>query len=261
LRNLDYRHVIIVFILFITVPIVIKLTYNPSKIKNPVITINKKKISKVELNKRLSKQSYNKDIESLVNSIVIKELLIQKAVKSGIHKDKNFQQSIQNFYEQSLIKLLLDRKYAEFNPEILQPHVNRYVELSDKIIHLTISAYKTLEDQKSQKALSRQRTSMPFNSLSLFLKYTITGLNIGESSGPVFSEAGTEISQKHFTVFTFDRIEQADNTIEKETDTTLIRELLQEQSKEALISEWIDQLKRDATVSLSPSLIDKKQEE
>ncbi len=235
----------------------IKLTYNPSKIKNPVITINKKKISKVELNKRLSRQSYNKDIESLVNSIVVKELLIQAAIKSGIHKDKNFQQSIQNFYEQSLIKLLLDKKYAEFNPEILQPQINRYIELSDKIVHITISTYKTLENQKSKKILTTQKTNMQFNSLSVFLKYTITGLTLGESSEPVFSEAGTEISHKHFTVFTLDSIEQADSTIEKETDTTLVRELLQEQSKEALISEWIDNLRRDATVSLSPSLTDK----
>lgn len=259
MKNFDYRHIIIACILFITVPIAVKLTYNPSKIKDPVITINKKKISKGELNKRLSEQFYNKDVDSLVNSIVVKELMIQKAVESGIHKDKDFQRSIKNFYEQSLIKLLLDKKYAELKPEIDEAQINRYIDLSDKIVHLKISTYKDKNALSSNHVLDQQKTTMPFNDLSLFLKYTITKLKTGESSEPVYSEAGTEVTHKHFTVFTLDSVSPDKDNPEKETDSALIRELLQEQGKESLISSWIEKLRGEAEVSLAPSLTDTTQ--
>ncbi len=258
MRNFDYRYIIIGCILLITIPIGIKLSYNPLKIENPAITINKKKISKIELDKRLSEQSYNQDIQSLVNSIVVKELLIQSAIKSGIHKDKLFQKSIQNFYEQSLIKLLLDKQYSELKPTVKPSYVSRYVELSDKIIHLTITTYKNLDDIKYNKNLTQQSASMPFNSLSLFLRYTLLSLNEGENSKPVFSEAGTEIPSEHFTVFKLEKIEQAGDSIEPETDIEMINGLLLEQSKETLISNWIDGLKKKANVSLSPALINDK---
>lgn len=255
MKNFDYRYLIVACILVITVPISVKLLYKPSKTQNPAITINKKTIGKVELDRRLSEQSYISDIQSLINSIVVKELLIQSAVESGIHKEKRFQKSIQNFYEQSLIKLLLDRKYAELKPEIKPSTINRYVELSDKIVHLSITTYKSTDDIKENKILTQHSTSMPFNNLSMFLRYTLLTLREGDVSPPVFSEAGTEITSKHFTTFKLEKIEQAAGSAKPETDTAMIKELLLEQSKEALISEWITNLKEKANVTLSPNLV------
>ena len=49
-----------------------------------------------------------------VNSIIDRKLMIQNAIKSGLAKDDRFVAIVKSFWEQALIKNLLDHKKAEF---------------------------------------------------------------------------------------------------------------------------------------------------
>ena len=254
MNNLDYRYVIVFFILFVTVPISIKLLYHSPGIADPVITINKKKISKAEIDKRLSIDSCENNYQSLINSIVVKEVLIQEAVKSGINKEKAFQESIRNFYEQSLIKILMDRKYSELSPKIEPELIQKYVELSDKMIQLTVITYISITDYKNNNVHTQKKTFLPFNSLSTFLRYQILQLKEGEMTKPVLSDTSTDVYKSIYTVFRLDSVEKTDDSTPRETDVEMIAELLSEKRKEALISQWMENLKSKARVEVSPTL-------
>lgn len=250
MKNIDYRYVIVCCIVFITIPISIKLFYTPLDKQRPALTINKKKISRSELNKRLSHDSYTSNFNTLVDSIIVKELLIQEAIKSGINKEKTFQESIRSYYEQSLIKLLMDRKYESLNPEIEPSLVKRYIELSDKTIHLTLLSYKTPDDFKKNKIIREKKSILPFKKLSTFLKFTFLSLKEGQLSSPIPSEAEFGNSENDFNVFRLDKIEKSDNANKPETDIEIIKNMLLEQKKGVLISEWITGLKNKARVKI-----------
>ncbi len=48
-----------------------------------------------------------------LNNLIEKEILLQEAQRKGIDKEKNFMRSIENYWEQTLIKILLERQNRE----------------------------------------------------------------------------------------------------------------------------------------------------
>ena len=47
----------------------------------------------------------------------------------GIDQEEDFRHSIQNFYEQSLTKILLERKYDSFESNPSRQEIDRFLEL------------------------------------------------------------------------------------------------------------------------------------
>jgi len=254
LKNIDYRYIIVFLILFVTIPISIRLLYQDPGGDEALITVNKKKISKSDIEKTMSIDSCENNYPNLINSIVVKELLIQEAVRIGINKEKTFQESIRNYYEQSLIKILMDRQYAELSSEVDPQLIEKYNFLSDKLIKLTLITYNSYEDYNQNKIHSKKKISLPFNSLSTFLRYQILTLKEGEMTKPVFSDTSTEVYNSIYTVFRLDKIEKITTNAHQPVDTAVVSELISEQKKEALIYQWIENLKSKANVSLSPDL-------
>ncbi len=79
-----------------------------------------------------SQPSQQRRKSDCVNSLITKELLLQESQREGIDKEESFRESIQNFYEQSLIKLLIDRKFASLHVTVSDEDVNRYIALMNK---------------------------------------------------------------------------------------------------------------------------------
>jgi len=50
-----------------------------------------------------------------MNSIIEKEVLLQEAQRQGIDREKDFMKSIENYWEQALFKVLLERKSKEIS--------------------------------------------------------------------------------------------------------------------------------------------------
>jgi len=51
--------------------------------------------------------------EDFLNSLINRKLILQDAQKKGLDKDKSFLKMIESFWEQSLLKLALDKKTKE----------------------------------------------------------------------------------------------------------------------------------------------------
>ncbi|MBU1168092.1 MAG: hypothetical protein KKD44_00865 [Proteobacteria bacterium] len=249
MKQTDYRSIVLLIIFLVSISISIKLFLSHPGPIDTALTINDKSISEKAFNKMFSKESRMQNKNEFIHSVIIKELLIQEALKAGIQGEESFRQSVQDFYEQSLIKIIMDRKYDSLNPDIDTAMVDRYIELSDKTLDLSLLTYKQPGDIVKGKIETKETISIPFNRLSLDVKFEVISIETGGISQPSYSEADQE-----YSVFQLDKIRESDTKTDKETDRDMIRQMLREQKKERLISKWLDELKEHAAITLGATV-------
>ena len=92
-----------------------------------------------------TKPIYYSDNE-FIDVIIEKEILIQEAIKRNINKDEPFRASVENFYEQSLIKILMDRQYKEFNPDVSEKEIDKYISLTNMKVVISKMIYEKKEN-------------------------------------------------------------------------------------------------------------------
>lgn len=83
-----------------------------------IAKINNYEITKEEFNEefKLSPNSRTDTLDSrkeFLNTLVNRKLILQDAQSKGLDKDKDFLKMVERFWEQSLLKLVLDRKSKE----------------------------------------------------------------------------------------------------------------------------------------------------
>lgn len=91
--------------------------------KNIVVKINDYEISKAEFEQDFKDSSYagNDTLESrkdFLNNLINQKLILQEAQRKDMDKDKNFLKMIEKFWEQSLLKLSIDRKSKQISGSV-----------------------------------------------------------------------------------------------------------------------------------------------
>ncbi len=182
------------------------------------------------------------DRNTLINMLITKELLIQEAQKEGINKEESFRKSIQNFYEQSLIKILMDRKCACLQPNISDDEVRKYDAIADKKLLITIFNADSPADAKKGIFTGQDKRTVSFCDLSTNLQYALIYLKEGENSEPQKMDNG-------YIVIRLDKIEGAIAAPSKSTAGD-IKKMLAEWKREKLTNDWLDDLREKATVKI-----------
>ena len=110
-----YIYYIIIILLGLSAIIGYELRGKLSSPKEAAIVVNGKTITVEEFSRVCSsKPTDSGDKNDFINSLITKELLIQESQREGIDREESFRRSIQNYYEQSLIKLLMDEEMRFF---------------------------------------------------------------------------------------------------------------------------------------------------
>jgi hypothetical protein len=246
----DYRRIVLAIIFVIALLIGIKVLLLKPGHDQAAMTINNVSISEEKINRLFSQRSRYLDSKDFIHSVVIRQLLIQEAVKSGIQKEESFRQSVQDFYEQSLIKIVMDRKYDALNPEIDERLVDRYITLSGKTIDFTLLSYRQPDDRVKGIFEGQEKISLPFSRLATEIKLDILSLKPGEMSNPVYAQG-----EGLYSVLRLDTVSPGDETPhETATDRDSIRAILSEQLKERNIDLWLDSLEAQATVTVGKAI-------
>lgn len=86
--------------------------------KNTVVSINNYNITRDEFEKDFKTSVYGKtdtpeSRRDFLNSLIGRKLILQYAQKEGFDKEKSFLRMIERFWEQSLLKIALDKKTRE----------------------------------------------------------------------------------------------------------------------------------------------------
>jgi hypothetical protein len=215
----------------------------PAAPKNPAIIINNRVITVEDLAK--IKQPHDESRPDFIDSIITKELMIQEAQRSGIDKEEQFRLSIQNFYEQSLVKTLMDRKFASLNVAVSDEETERYLSLMDRKFNLTISRAASAEDFQQGKVKTEKMT-VSFADLSRKMKAVVFSLKKGEKSPPF-------VSGGDYVAITLDDV-QPGGVKQAAVSRDDIKKLIAEDKREQMISEWIDGMRKKAKITIHTSV-------
>lgn len=212
------------------------------EISKPVIVVNDRIITEVEFKELLLSKPYYMDEDQYKDSLITQQLLIQEAVGQDINQEESFRKSVQNFYEQSLIKILLDRKLASLTAEATPEELEKYQQLSLSKVHISKLIYPTLEDALAGQNPTLQKIESGFDDISDDLKFIVLTLEKGESAAPLVSDMGA-------VVYKLEEIQPAPDSKEiREIDLNAVSLYIQDKKKEALMDQWTQMLKENAEI-------------
>jgi parvulin-like peptidyl-prolyl isomerase len=211
------------------------------EISKPAIVVNDRIITESEFEALLPSKPYYMTEDQFIDSIITKQLLIQEGVKQEINKEESFRASVENYYEQSLIKLLLDRQLTTLAVEVTEQEIERYLSLSQSNIHVSKLRYETLTEALAGENPILQKIESDFTDISDDLKFIVFTLEKGQSSAPFVTNAGV-------IVYRLEEITPKDTGKISEIDMGKISLFIQEKKKEVLMDDWAKKLKENAEI-------------
>jgi len=212
------------------------------EISKPVLSVNDRIFSQDEFEELLSREPSDMSPEQFVESIIEKQLLIQEAIKMDINKEESFRQSVQNFYEQSLIKILIDRKFDSLVVDVTNDEIAKYEDLLQDKLFLTKTIYPSMDDAQKSINGTIDKIKADFINLSADLKFIVLNLKIGESSKPESTDFGV-------FVYRLDDVQKNENFDKtKQFDIKRVSLYLQDKKKEKLLDEWTDKIRESAEI-------------
>ncbi|MHB8766020.1 MAG: SurA N-terminal domain-containing protein [Deferrisomatales bacterium] len=111
----------------------------PGAAPDAALVVNGQVISRPEFDRRYrASPFYPADPRGFADHAVTQALLIQEARRLGLDQDEAFRASLQNFYEQSLVKSLMDRQYRSPAPDADDAEVARYLALAGRTVRFTV---------------------------------------------------------------------------------------------------------------------------
>ncbi|MFA5902673.1 MAG: hypothetical protein WC836_01975 [Desulfobacula sp.] len=215
------------------------------EISKPFLIINDKIISEAEFQIELKKKPSDMSRELFIESVIDKQLLIQEAIRNEINKEENFRISVKNFFEQSLIKILLDRKFASIVVDVTDKDIEKYENLIKCKIFFTKYVYPTLKDLNEKTVETAQKMESDFINLSDDLKFTLLSLEKGESSKP--QKNGIE----GIIIYRLDDVQKINTESTGEYNSLDIKKvsvMIQNKKKEKVLEDWTDGFRKSAII-------------
>ena len=215
------------------------------EISQPALSVNDRIFSKAELDAELENEAADMTRDEAINALIERQLLIQEAIKTKINAEESFRRSVQNFYEQSLVKILLDRKMKEIVVDVTTEEVARFETLSTKTVRISKLSYPGMADYTSKRKENVEIIKAPFLNLSDHLKFLMIRLEKGQSSKPRPSGGGKVV------VYRLESVEPGGiepAVAEKLFDVKKVSLFIQEKKKEERLKEWLDSLRETAEI-------------
>lgn len=244
-----YLYAVASFVLLVSLLFLAHL-FLPARMPQKAIAlkINNRVITKDELSHKLRTASEVKDPFSprqegdLIQSLITKELLIQESQRLGIDREESFRQSVQNFYEQSLIKILMERKYASLPAETNAAEIARYQQLAGRRLHLAVSSFP--DRQRAATAPGSEKTSMAFfHDLANELKAALLAVEIGKPTAPL--PVGD-----HYAVYRIAEVEEDPELSSMTLAAEQVSNRIIQYKREKALSDWLAGLREGAAVEI-----------
>jgi len=239
-----YLFAILVFLILIS-GISWKAVFPTAKeVKNPALVINDRIISQQEFERmRKEAHKFSNDDAEILDNIITKELLIQYAKSRGLDEEEAFKASIKNYYEQTLIKLLMERKYAAAKAEVSPEEVRRYREMCGKKVYFSVFPAASKDAYHGNLPAPSENRVERFVNLPEDIALAIYMLTKGEKSAPLKRNNG-------YVVYRLDRTEEITEgglppLTEKDIIATIRSHEIQQQ-----IDDWVSSLRAEARIKV-----------
>jgi len=211
------------------------------KISKPAVIVNDRIITESEMKDRIKNKPYYMNSDEYIDSIITEQLLIQEAVGQNIHKEESFRLAVEQYYEQSLIKILLDRKLAGLEVKVTPEEIQKYKQLAGSKVLISKFGFSSLEKATEGPYNNPKQIESEFEDLADALKFIILDLAPGTMSAPV--DAGMSI-----TVYRLENTTPLPSSQTAQYDSDQIKQFILDQKREQLMEEWTRKLKENAEI-------------
>jgi len=211
------------------------------ELSTPALVINDRIITEEELDGMIQSKPYYMTRKAYLDSVVTRQLLIQEAVRQNINKEEAFRRSVENYYEQSLIKILLDRTLKSIEVDVTDKEIEHYHALLDTRVKLTKFGYKTLDQARRGKGGTSQTTEVDFIDLSDDLKFIVYMLDEKQVSQPIKSGMGV-------MTYRLDAIMPIEDRETGQKNSEDIADFIRDKKREIVMDEWTENLKDRAKI-------------
>ncbi|MFZ5761603.1 MAG: hypothetical protein ACOY8P_01575 [Thermodesulfobacteriota bacterium] len=213
------------------------------------IRINDRVITRAEFNQKYQARGGVQDPftaqpgEEFIQALITKELLIQEAKRLGLDREESFRQSVQNFYEQSLIKLLMERRYATLPAVATEAELGRYRQLAGHTLHLAIASFPTKKEASGQRPTREQTTVVSFEDLAGELKAALLAVEVGTPTAPL--AAGD-----HYETYRIAALEDDPAATGQMLSPTATATVIHQYKREKAMSDWLAGLREAAAITV-----------
>lgn len=211
-------------------------------VKNIALSINRKHITQEEFDARLA-AVHALDRQDFINSLIVKELMIQDAQKEGIDKDEAFRRSIQEYYEQSLVKQVMDKKNKSLKVAISDSEIDHFVSFQNSTIKLTAFSADDEKAAKSRQFKGQETRTIRVNDLSGDIGDRLESIKVGEFTAPLCSDYGCD-------VYRLDAVDPGPTVVLAKEKREKVRETLVERKRQWAMDSWIADLRAKSDIRI-----------
>ena len=196
-------------------------------------------------------------LEEQLNTVIDKKLLLQEAMKKGLTEDPRFAETIKTFWEQTLIRELMELKIKEWADRLFvtEDEIERHYQRMQYLPTVKLVEIKNKEQAKETK------------------EKMLKGLKINgaESLGPLYLEDirsdallnAFDMNAGEANIYEGDSGYVVIHIIKKEKKPipplkdiySRIKTFLLEQKKQKAMEEWLKNLKNSAKIQINTSLL------
>ena len=210
---------------------------------NVAVTVNGHNLAKKTVTETGETNGYHsEEYSDLLDSAITRELLIQEAQRQKLDKEESFRLSLKTFYEESLIKTLMDRQYVQPAAEITDAEVEAYLSYFGKKV---IFSRLGVVDNHVVVAADNETTQneVLFDDLAESMKIILSGLSPGEYA--IQFDTGNE----QYAI----RLDKVGDISEKTTirpDHQRVKNMLEEYKQQKNIENWLNELRNKASITI-----------
>lgn len=206
------------------------------------LVVNQRIYTPGELSMRMNTTAYHFDNEKeLVADLVYRELLLQEARTEKIDREEAFRTSMRDFFEQSMIKTLLDRQYKSAKHEPNAAQISACMPLLSHKFTLKRIDYPDQSSALSQSFGREQTFEQNYLDLPEETRAALLNLKGGELSSPLHN-TGRWFRLQLLAVA---KLDAASIPTEMEQEI-LCRQELKRQS----MQDWVENLYRKSDITL-----------
>ena len=207
--------------------------------------------SRREPNEKLTEER----LEEILHTMVDRKLLIDEAVKAGLSQDEHFLESIKSFWEQTLIRELIDKKNREWADKLIVTDDELRQRHSLMLSKITLRVIKTHDMKAAEAALSE-----------LQVRGSLMGPLFIEDirpMDPLFAAFGKEAGERGIAgsgddFFAYEVVKKEPSGAPAlEGVYEALRTSLLEEKKERVLEDWLEARKKSAAIKVNEDAIER----
>lgn len=213
--------------------------------KSVVVKVNDSNITSSMLERsEKSRPSHHENRTEFLNSVVIEQLLLQEAKRQKIDQEPEFRDAIKEYYEQTLIKILLDRQNTSFDDTVTEKEIDLFLSYFGKTITFTIAQGTGNQVTPEIDWGVSNTTTELFDDLSTTMQPLLVGLQPGNTRA-VF-DTGNE-----WFAIRVDNLAGKTSPNIATVSREMVRSTITTHKREQQLNSWINKLVSNADISIN----------